>query len=103
MHQRHVRRAGVPVVKNGVTRAECSTRAVLAGEANWNSFEKKRTERERFGVMPFVRPAVFENLPAMLENDAPDFRLDIKTLRNAREPVYDFCENLGLDRGRRRR
>src|SRR5260370_3395472 len=76
MHQWHIRRTGFCVVKDRVPRAKSSARAVLTGQSNRRSFEKKRTESEQFGVMPFVGPADFKNFPAMLDDNAFDLGLD---------------------------
>src|SRR5215470_14124793 len=39
--------------------------------------------------MPFVRTAIFKDFALMIENDAFDFRLNFKSLRNANETIDD--------------
>ena len=63
-----MRLATLRVVDDRVTRAKSSALAILPGEPHRNSFEKQRSKGERFRVMPFVRAAGFENLPASIED-----------------------------------
>ena len=53
--------------------------------------------------MPFVGPAIFENFPAMLEDDAFDLRLNVEVIRHARECIDNRLENLLVDPGGNRR
>ncbi len=103
MHQRHIRRTGFCVVKDSVPRAKSSARAVLTVQSNRRSFQKKRTESEQFGVMPFVGPAIFKNFPPMLEDDPFNFRLNVEIVRHARERIDNRLQLLLIDRGRDRR
>ena len=49
--------------------------------------------------MPFVRPAVFKNFSAMLENDPFNFRLNVEIVRHAGERIDNRLQGLLVDRG----
>src|SRR4051812_49076609 len=80
--------------------AERAAAAVLARQTDWRAIEKKRSEGERFRVMPFVRAAGFENFPTPIEHVLFDLRNDFEIVRNPRQAVDDLFQHLGANRGR---
>ena len=48
--------------------------------------------------MPFVRAAVLEDLALMIEHDAFDLRLNLETVRDARQAVDDRSKRFLTDR-----
>src|SRR6476659_7347374 len=80
--------------------AESAATTVLTGEPNGGAFEQKRTKRERFRVMPFVRSAGFENFAAPIEHVLFDLRNDFEVFRHARERIDDLFQHVGADRSR---
>src|SRR5438876_11153451 len=99
MQERNVGLARLCVVKNGVPRTEGPARPVLTGQSHRSSFEEKRPEGERFGIMPFVGAAGFENFALMIDDDAFYFRLKIKSLRYSREAIDNCLQRLFADGG----
>ena len=75
-----------------MARAECSAPAVLTRKPDGNAFEQQRPERERLGVMPFVRSARFENLATPIEHGPPNFRDDVEILRNAGQTFDNLAQ-----------
>ena len=93
MHERNVGRSRLAIIKHSVTRAERAARTILPGKTDRNLVEQKGAEGERFRVMPFIGPAIFENLASMLEDDALDLGLDVKLLRHVRQAIHDLLQH----------
>src|SRR5207244_8288211 len=100
VHERHIGSARLCVVKDRVPGAEGPARTILTRQSDWNPFQKKRSKRERLGVMHFVLAAFFEDFALMIEHDAFDLRLNFEALRNTGEPIDDGLESFLTD-GRR--
>src|ERR1051325_1774703 len=102
MHERHVRLACFCVVKHGVSRAKRAARTILTRQSHRNAFQKQRSESERLGVMPFIRAALLEDFALMLEHDAFDLRLNLKTLWGASQAIDNRLKRFLADCSRLR-
>src|SRR4030095_5264311 len=65
-----------------------------------NALQNHRSERERFGKMPFIGAAVLEDFALMIKHNAFDFRLNIQTLRSAGETIDNCFQRFLADRSR---
>ena len=102
MQQRIIRSARFCVVPIGMTLAEGSAPAVLAGQSNRNVFQQERSKRQRFGKSPIIRTTRLKNLPAPIDQHPFHFRQNVKPFRNAREPIDNRAQHLLANRGRLR-
>src|SRR5207253_1197308 len=82
MQQRIIRSARFCIVPIGMTLAEGSAPAVLAGQSNRNVFQQERSKRQRFGKSPIIRTTRLNNLPAPVDQHPFHFRQNVKPFRN---------------------
>ena len=59
--------ASIHIVNESVAMAKSPAPAILARKPHRHSFKQQRTESERFGKTPIVRPARFEYLATPIE------------------------------------
>src|SRR5438094_1946774 len=94
--------ARLRVVQDRVPCAERAARTILTRQSDWNPFQQQRSEGEGFGVMPFIWATVFEDFALMIEHDAFDLRLNLKTLWSSSEAIDNGFKRFLTDRSRLR-
>src|SRR5438132_12922306 len=100
MHERNIRFTCFSVVQHGMPAAEGPPGTVLTRQSDRDSFQKERPERERLGVMPFIRAASLKYFALMIEDDAFYLRLNIEAIWHTRQPIHNDRQNFLADRSR---